>query len=212
MGYGSLVRDSRWLPLRSGASQDCPDQAEGGQAEGQHQEGDEYYDGYYNLVYDIEDADFMVAHNAKFELGWLERLSLDLAKNILIKHGFKKEEIDSILHCILHHRYRDGRKPQTEEAKILFDADKLDSIGAVGIARAFQFAGEVGARLHNADSDISKTESYSREDTAFREFQVKLKHVKDSLFTEEGQRLAVARHQFMQAFFDRLEEETKGNV
>lgn len=136
----------------------------------------------------------------------------DLAVDILNRQGVTEAEIDSILHCILHHRYRDGRKPQSREAKILFDADKLDSIGAVGIARAFQFAGEVGAKLHNADSDISKTESYSREDTAFREFQVKLKHVKGSLFTEEGKRLAVARHQFMQAFFDRLEEETKGNV
>ncbi len=54
--------------------------------------------------------------------------------------------MDSILHCILHHRYRDGRIPQTLEAKILFDADKLDSIGAVGIARAFLFAGEIPDR------------------------------------------------------------------
>ena len=135
-----------------------------------------------------------------------------LAEDILENQHIEKREISSILHCILHHRYRNGRKPQTAEAKILFDADKLDSIGAVGIARAFLFAGEVGARLHNAESDLSQTKPYSREDTAFREFQLKLKHVKDSLFTREGKRLAEERHRFMQEFFDRLQEETLGNA
>lgn len=136
----------------------------------------------------------------------------DFAKKILKDLGVEKEKTESILHCILHHRYRDGRKPQTLEAKILFDADKLDSIGAVGIARAFLFAGEVGAKLHNADTDLSTTESYSREDTAFREFQLKLKHVKNSLFTLEGKHLAEERHQFMETFFARLNEETQGNI
>jgi uncharacterized protein len=135
-----------------------------------------------------------------------------LAEEILKGQGMGKEEINSVLHCILHHRYRNGRTPQTLEAKILFDADKLDSIGAVGIARAFLFAGEIGARLHNEGVDLSSTESYSREDTAFREFQLKLRHVKDSLFTREGKRLAEERHRFMQAFFERLQEETLGNI
>jgi uncharacterized protein len=135
-----------------------------------------------------------------------------LAKGILKNQGVNKKEIDSILHCILHHRFRNGHKPQTLEAKILFDADKLDSIGAVGIARAFLFAGEVGAKLHNDGVDLSATRAYSREDTAFREFQLKLRHVKDSLFTREGKRLAEERHRFMQAFFTRLQEETKGKA
>jgi len=135
-----------------------------------------------------------------------------LAEEILEGQGMSKEERDPVLHCILHHRYRDGRTPQTLEAKILFDADKLDSIGAVGIARAFLFAGEIGARLHNEGVDLSTTESYSREDTAFREFQLKLRFVKDSLFTREGKRLAERRHHFMQVFFNRLQEETQGNI
>lgn len=135
-----------------------------------------------------------------------------LAEGILQGQGMGREEVDAVLHCILHHRYRDGRTPQTLEAKILFDADKLDSIGAVGIARAFLFAGEVGAKLHNEGVDLSTTESYSREDTAFREFQLKLKYVKDALFTQEGRRLAEERHRFMQAFFNRLQEETLGNI
>ena len=135
-----------------------------------------------------------------------------LAQEILKNLDFEQEKTDPILDCILHHRYRKGHKPQSLEAKILFDADKLDSIGAVGIARAFLFAGEVGARLHNDEIDISTTKSYSREDTAFREFKLKLQYVKASLFTDEGKRLAEDRHRFMLTFFNQLHEETAGNV
>jgi uncharacterized protein len=101
-------------------------------------------------------------------------------------------------------------RPLTKEAKILFDADKLDSIGAVGIGRAFLFAGEVGARLHNKDRDLSKTLPYTREDTAFREFMVKLRWIKDRMHTAEGRRIAAERHKFMVDFFDRLNKETDG--
>ena len=80
--------------------------------------------------------------------------------------------------------------PETTEAKILFDADKLDSIGAVGIGRAFLFAGEVGARLHNKDRDLSPTKPYTKEDTAYREYMVKLRHSREKMLTKEGRRIA----------------------
>jgi len=101
--------------------------------------------------------------------------------------------------------------PQTLEAKILYDADKLDSIGAVGIGRAFLFAGQTGARLHNeSDVDILACKPYSKEDTAYREFKFKMSKIKDRMLTPEGKRLAAERHNFMEVFFERLERETKG--
>ena len=93
---------------------------------------------------------------------------------------------------------------------MLFDADKLDSIGAVGIGRAFLFAGEVGARLHDPAIDIRRTRPYTRDDTAYREFLVKLRRVKGRIFTREGRRIAAERHRFMVAFFERLNKETEG--
>lgn len=69
------------------------------------------------------------------------------------------------------------------------------------MAGAFQFAGEVGARLHAPEADVEKTRSYSREDTGFREFIVKLSRIKDRTLTREGSRLARKRHAFMDAFF-----------
>jgi uncharacterized protein len=135
----------------------------------------------------------------------------ELAREILAKLDFAPGLIDEIAHCIEAHRYRGEKIPRTLEAKILYDADKLDSIGAVGIGRAFLFAGQTGARLHNEnDVDILACKPYSKEDTAYREFKFKMSKIKDRMLTPEGKRLAEERHDFMEVFFDRLERETKG--
>ncbi len=135
-----------------------------------------------------------------------------LARTILQDLAWDEELIGRVIHCIETHRFRGGKTPQTLEAKILFDADKLDSIGAIGIGRAFQFAGEVGARLHNGGIDLDGTRSYSREDTAYREFSVKLCKIKDRMLTDEGTKMAEERHRFMVDFFQRLDEEASGKV
>jgi len=135
----------------------------------------------------------------------------ELAREILVKINFAPALIEEIAHCIEAHRYRGDKIPRTLEAKILYDADKLDSIGAVGIGRAFLFAGQTGARLHNeSDVDILACKPYSKEDTAYREFKFKMSKIKDRMLTPEGKRLAAERHDFMEVFFERLERETKG--
>lgn len=135
----------------------------------------------------------------------------EMAEGILIGLGLPADKIAAIVHCIETHRYRNDKIPQSLEAKILYDADKIDSIGAIGIGRAFLFAGQVGARLHNRMSDITNTTSYSVEDTAYREFQVKLCKVRDTMLTPEGRRIAQERHEFMELFFRRLEREINGD-
>ncbi len=135
-----------------------------------------------------------------------------LARKLMQKHDTEKEKIDKIVHCIECHRYRGNKKPETKEAKILFDADKLDSIGAIGIGRAFLFAGEMGAKLHNKGINIEKTKSYTEEDTAYREFIFKLRKVKDMMMTAEGRRIAKKRHEFMVNFFERLNKEFEGEI
>lgn len=92
----------------------------------------------------------------------------------------------------------------------MFDADKLDAIGAVGVARAYSFAGEVGARLHNPDADIENTHPYSEDDTGFREYRVKLCKIRERILTHEGRKLADERHRFMEDFFNRFLEEYEG--
>jgi len=131
----------------------------------------------------------------------------ELARDILAGFGFQAEAVERVVHCILTHRYRDGQIPTSLEARILFDADKLDSVGAIGIGRAFLFAGQVGARLHNESCSIEGTEPYSVEDTAYREFKLKMSRIKDRMLTPLGRQLARDRHEFMEMFFARLESE-----
>ena len=137
-------------------------------------------------------------------------IGTELAAPILTGLGFSEPDIKMISHCIATHRFRGENPPLSLEAQILFDADKLDSIGAIGIGRAFLFAGQVGARLHNNDIDISSTSSYTIEDTAYREFRIKLSRIRDRMQTPMGRRLADERHQFMKDFFTRLDTEIKG--
>jgi uncharacterized protein len=134
----------------------------------------------------------------------------EIAKTLLVNYPLSDEKKQNIVHCIGSHRFRGDSLPETLEARILFDADKLDSIGAIGIGRAFLFAGEVGAKLHNPQADLHNTRPYTEEDTGYREFKLKLSKIKDRMLTAEGKRLAKERHAFMEGFFERLQQEYEG--
>ena len=133
-----------------------------------------------------------------------------MAGPFLEKLSLNQEQLSNVVHCIESHRYRGRVSPQTPEAKVLFDADKLDSIGAIGVARAYLFAGEIGARLHAPEADLANTRPYTFNDTGYREYMVKLCKIKERILTSEGRRLAERRHQFMETFFNRFLDEYDG--
>ncbi|RLC21146.1 MAG: phosphohydrolase [Deltaproteobacteria bacterium] len=133
-----------------------------------------------------------------------------MAAPILQRLALAKKQKENIIHCLRSHRFRGKIAPKTIEAKVLFDADKLDAIGAVGVARAFLFAGEVGAWLHNPDVKVEDSKPYSKDDTGFREFKVKLCKIKDRILTAEGKKLAQKRHVFMENFFKQFINEHEG--
>jgi uncharacterized protein len=135
----------------------------------------------------------------------------EIARHLLAEYPISAERKANIIHCIRSHRFRGNHQPETLEANVLFDADKLDAIGAVGIARAFLFAGEVGAKLHNPYIHPEDTEPYSEEDTGYREYKLKLSRIKERMLTAEGRRMAEERHAFMEMFFHRFTEEYEGN-
>lgn len=137
-------------------------------------------------------------------------LGSEIALAFLLDAHVDPSAAEHISQCILSHRFRNSHEPRTIEAKILYDADKLDSIGAVGIGRAFLFSGEVGAKLHDSDVDIHSTKPYSEDDTAYREYIAKLQYVKDRMLTREGKKIARERHNFMEVFFKRIDDEVKG--
>ena len=133
------------------------------------------------------------------------RLGAEKAAKILQELGCTDEAlIDTVADAVRCHRYRGKDRPQTKVACILHDADKLDSIGATGIGRAFHYAGKLGARLHNTETEALNSSEYSREDTAYREYLVKLRHIEERMTTASGRRHAQDRSVFMHEFFRRM--------
>ena len=138
-------------------------------------------------------------------------LGADKARRILEEEGCEDAAfVNHVSEIVRTHRYRGNLKPATLEACIVYDADKLDSLGAFGVARAFHFAGRIGACLHNSEEVALASESYSSQDSAYREYLVKLRKLPDHLLTDPARRLAADRAEFMRAFFDRLNEEQEG--
>lgn len=131
-----------------------------------------------------------------------------LAIPFLEKCGFRDSGMmEKISRCILRHRYRGQNKPESLNEKIVYDADKLDSIGAVGIGRAFHFAGRTGAKLHNTEEEALASAAYSSGDTAYREYLVKLRNVPGGMLTPTGRSLAGQRAKLMDDFFNALNTE-----
>lgn len=146
-------------------------------------------------------------------------LGSSVAEDILKKLEYEDEQIKEIKHCIITHRFRTGNEPKTIEAKILFDADKLDVIGASGIARTFMLAGQFGQRLtidQALDAYIKSNTSQNgrlkdvSKHTPFIEYEVKFKKIPDKLYTEKARELGKERLKFMDEYFNRLMAEIKG--
>ncbi|MBS3817742.1 MAG: HD domain-containing protein [Candidatus Thermoplasmatota archaeon] len=147
------------------------------------------------------------------------RLGAEMAEEILIQNGFDEQKIERIKHCILTHRYRSGKRPKTKEAKILSDADKLDAIGAVGIARSFIVAGEYDEVLYrDVDVEYYAQDNLTEEGRVIEvqkhapnlEYELKLKKIKERLFTDKAKRIGKERQEFMESFFRRLKREIEG--
>jgi len=114
-----------------------------------------------------------------------------MAEDYLRSAGYHGPSVPAIAHAIQAHRYRSTVPPETLEAKILSDADKLDALGAVGIARTFLRAGEHGGGIQDAVD-------HARD---------KLEKLEGLMYTETGRRLARNRHAFMAGFFAELDRE-----
>ncbi len=131
----------------------------------------------------------------------------------LLLAGHPLEKVEAVVHAIAAHRFRSGPAPQTLEAKIVHDADKLDAIGAVGVARAFAYGGLNGQRLWaEVPPGYVESDATRYEHTPIHEYKIKLAKIRDRLLTDSGRRLAEERHAFMVAFFERLEIEVRGLI
>lgn len=114
-----------------------------------------------------------------------------IAKEFLLPMGFPKDLIEPVIDAIRTHRFRSENKPATLEAQILSDADKLDAMGAIGIARTFLTAGERGGDIVDAMDHIKE----------------KLLNLQVLMYTKTAQKMAGSRHIILQTFLTTLCEE-----
>ena len=158
------------------------------------------------LLHDIARADEMAIKGKICHA----RKGAQIAAVMLRDNGFDKETIKSVVKCVRRHRYKSNQAPVSLEEKIIYDADKLDSLGAVGIGRAFLFAGHIDAVLHNRAEVAMASLAYSENDTAYREYLVKQSLIPEKMLTKNGKKIAIKRVKFMKKYFDRLNKEVYG--
>jgi uncharacterized protein len=142
-----------------------------------------------------------------------EQDSAEFARKVLMEEGWDEERIAAVEHCIHTHRYRNQEEPKTLEAKVLFDADKLDVLGAFGVARTIGYAVQARRPIFAEPSDLFLKEGMREPEelhSAYHEYLFKLRHVKGRLFTEPAKRLAEQRHRLLTQFFEQLATEARG--
>ncbi len=142
-----------------------------------------------------------------------EQDSADFARKILLEEGWEEHRIAAVQHCIRTHRYRNQEEPESLEAKILFDADKLDVLGAFGVARTIGYAVQAQRPIFSQPSEQFLRKGMKEPDelhSAYHEYLFKLRHVKDRLFTQPAKRIAEHRHQVLTQFFEQLAAEAVG--
>ncbi|MHB0858667.1 MAG: HD domain-containing protein [Anaerolineae bacterium] len=146
------------------------------------------------------------------------QVSADAARRILSDRPAAL--VEAAVLAIAEHRFRATLKPSSLEARVLFDADKLDAIGAVGVARAYAIAGKLNQGLWAdvsptyaaRDRDSAQSDLENGEHTPAHEYLFKLVKLKDHLYTASARQVAEERHRFMVAFFSRLESEIRGDL
>jgi uncharacterized protein len=142
--------------------------------------------------------------------------SADFAGELLAGEGWAEERVAAVQHCIRSHRFRDElEQPQSLEAMVLFDADKLDAIGATGVGRAIAYAARAGMPIYAQPSqrfletgELEEGEAHS----AYHEYAFKLHKLEGRLYTASGRTLGRERQGYLDEFFERLAAESSGKI
>lgn len=129
------------------------------------------------------------------------------AEGILETVGGEPKTIERVAHCIRAHRYSTGPEPKTLEAKLLSDADNLDALGAIGIARVFAHGGAVGSPIHRSAALEADAEPAERATSQYDHFHEKILELPDRMYTDVGRALADDRVTFVQTFLARFDAE-----
>ncbi|MDH4413901.1 MAG: HD domain-containing protein [Rhizobium sp.] len=135
------------------------------------------------------------------------RLAAEKASGILAGLGWPDEKIAAVAHAILTHSFSANIPPETLEAKMLQDADRLDAIGMVGVARCFYIAGRMGSGLYHPADPGAEHRPLDDRSYAIDHFPAKLLKLSEGFQTETGAKLAQERHERLALFLTQFRDE-----
>jgi uncharacterized protein len=161
------------------------------------------------LLHDISDSKFN---------GGNETLGSEIAADFLKSQGLSADRIEHVVQIINHISFKGGKEQRlfySKELGVVQDADRLDAIGAIGIARCFNYGGFKGNEIYNPlippDLNMSKEEYKKGGQPSINHFYEKLLLLKDLMNTETGRTLAEQRHAFMEQYLQQFFEEVSGS-
>ncbi|MHC8345370.1 HD domain-containing protein [Pseudomonas sp. RT6P73] len=135
------------------------------------------------------------------------RLAAEKASAVLDDMDWPSAKISAVAHAIEAHSFSANITPTSLEAKIVQDADRLDSLGMLGVARTFYIAGRMSSALYDPQDPEAKARDYDDKRFCLDHFQTKLLHLADGFQTPTGQRLARIRHERLKGFMELFKEE-----
>lgn len=168
---------------------------------------------------EIEDADTEIVEAAAWlhdcvilpknhpERKRASELAAEKARDFLKGTEFPFDKIPAVQHAIKSHSYSAGIKPETIEAKIVQDADRLDALGAIGIARCFMVGGKLGHSIYNPSDPFCDIRQPDDSLWNVDHFYRKLFRLPDDMNTESAREKALERIAFMKAYLDVLKNE-----
>ncbi|MDB6048490.1 MAG: phosphohydrolase [Pseudomonas sp.] len=136
------------------------------------------------------------------------RLAAEKASSLLKALGWPQARIHDVAHAVEAHSFSAAITPVTLEAKIVQDADRLDAIGMLGVARCFYTAGRMGSAMYNALDPAAQYRELDEKRYALDHFHTKLLHLADGFQTPTGRRIAGLRHERLKRFLDEFMDET----
>lgn len=161
------------------------------------------------LVHDVGDHKFHDDPNAQDKL----------ITKMLAELGADDEKIQQVLSVVKQVSFKGGKENlevDSLEAKVLQDADRLDALGAIGIARAFAYGGNKNRMIYEPDEtpkDFQSFEEYKNDKGhTINHFYEKLLKLKNMMQTETGKKMAAHRHEFMEEFLDQFYKEWDGEI
>ncbi|WP_296952378.1 HD domain-containing protein [uncultured Massilia sp.] len=138
------------------------------------------------------------------------RLSAELARRLLAERGFPADKLDAVAHAIEAHSFSAAIPAATLEARIVQDADRLDGLGAVGLARMFYIAGRMGSGLAHPADPLGRARDFDDKAYALDHIPVKLARLPGMMQTAAGRALAERRLAWLEAFRDTFAAEWSG--